>query len=264
MAIRGAGCLRFFMPNLVIRSRAHSPELKKAACAIEQAAWNDLGYFNYTRAHYQHYTRLIDEYPDFQLCLVDEDRGYPVAVANSVPIALAPYEELPPEGWDWVVERADTSVSRTGANMLGALAISVPAIYRSRGYARIMIRALQDLADERGLNGLIAPVRPSHKALHARVSIKEYIKWKDSNGRTFDPWLRSHLSAGGKLIGACERSMVVEEHVGFWENWSNQTFGSSGDYELEGALVPVQIDLDKMRGRYEEPNVWIAYQSASM
>jgi hypothetical protein len=32
--------------SLVIRSRADSPELKKAASAIEQAAWNELGYLN--------------------------------------------------------------------------------------------------------------------------------------------------------------------------------------------------------------------------
>ena len=53
--------------------------------------------------------------------------------------------------------------------------------------------------------------------------------------------------------------MVVEEPVGFWETWSAQAFDSSGDYELEGALVPVKIDLERQRGRYEEPNVWVAY-----
>jgi GNAT superfamily N-acetyltransferase len=252
------------MSNLVIRSRAHSSDLKKAACSIEQAAWNDLGYLNYTRAHYELYARLLEEYPDYQLCLVDEERGYPVAVANSVPLAFSPFEELPPEGWDWIVERADTANSRLGSNLLGALAISVPSIYRSRGYARIMIRALLDLADERGLNGLIAPVRPSVKSLHPRVPIRDYLTWSDPMGRTFDPWLRSHLSAGGKLVGPCERSMVVEEHIGFWENWSKQIFEKSGDYELDGALVPVQIDIDRQRGRYEEPNVWVAYEAASM
>jgi GNAT superfamily N-acetyltransferase len=247
------------MTNLVIRSRAYSRELKKAACAIEQATWNDLGYLNYTRAHYELYARLLEDYPDYQLCLVDEDRGYPVAVANSVPLAFSPFEYLPPEGWDWIVEKADTAASRTRANMLGALAISVPAIYRSRGYARIMIHALLDLAEERGLNGLVAPVRPSLKSLHPRVPIKDYITWTDARGRQFDPWLRSHLSTGGKLVGPCERSMVVEEHVGFWENWSKQTFQSSGAYDIDGALAPVHIDLERRCGRYEEPNVWVAY-----
>ncbi len=47
------------MTNLVIRSRASDPGLKKAASVIEQAAWNDLGYLNYTRAHYELYASLL-------------------------------------------------------------------------------------------------------------------------------------------------------------------------------------------------------------
>ena len=105
------------MAHLAVRSRADSPELKKAASSIEQAAWDELGYLNYTRAHYEHYQDLLDEYPDFQLCLVDQETGYPVAVANSVPFACSGPDELPPEGWDWVVETAVKKNAR--ANMLG-------------------------------------------------------------------------------------------------------------------------------------------------
>ena len=247
------------MSNLVIRSRAESAELKRAACSIEQAAWNDLGYLNYTRPHYELYAGLLEEFADYQLCLVDEDRGYPVAVANCVPIACSGIKDLPPEGWDWLVERADGTRRGAKANMLGALAISVPALYRSKGYARLMIHALLDLAAQKGLDGLVAPVRPSAKAKYPNVPIEDYITWTDERGRPFDPWLRSHLAAGGKLIGPCKRSMVVNEHLGFWENWSKQTFQTTGDYELDGALAPVHIDLEHRNGRYEEPNVWVAY-----
>ena len=95
--------------SLAIRSRAESPELRKAASSIEQAAWNELGYLNYTRAHYEHYQDLLDAYPEYQLCLVDEETGYPVAVANSVPFGCSGPDDLPPEGWDWVVETAAQS-----------------------------------------------------------------------------------------------------------------------------------------------------------
>ena len=247
------------MSNFIIRTRAFSPELKKAACVIEQAAWNDLGYLNYTRAHYELYAELLETYADYQLCLVDEARGYPVAVANCVPLACSGPEDLPPEGWDWLVQRASQRPARAKPNMLGALAISVPAIYRSKGYARLLIGALLDLAAQKGLDGLVAPVRPSAKADHPNVSIDDYITWTDARGRTFDPWLRSHLAAGGKLVGPCKRSMVVDEHIGFWENWSKQTFPKSGAYQLNGGLVPVHIDLERGAGRYEEPNVWVAY-----
>ena len=172
--------------NLAIRSRAESPELKKAASSIEQAAWNEFGYLNYTRAHYEHYQDLLDAYPDYQLCLVDEESGYPVAVANCVPFGCSGPDDLPPEGWDWVVETAARSKGAR-LNMLGALAISVPAVHRSKGYARLMIRALIDLAETKGLRGLVAPVRPSAKVRHPWIPIAEYLSWTDPKGRVYDP-----------------------------------------------------------------------------
>lgn len=250
------------MQSLVVKTRAESPELKKAANAIEQAAWNELGYLNYTRPHYELYGALLERFADYQLCLVDEERGYPVAVANCVPLRCDA-DALPPEGWDWVVERAATRKPGEAANMLGALAISVPAIYRSKGYARLMINELLSLAAHRGLDGLVAPVRPSLKARHSRVAIEDYITWVDERGRAYDPWIRSHLAAGAKLIGPCRRSMVVEEPVGFWENWTGQRFERSGAYDVAGGLVPVEIDLEAERGRYQEPNVWMTYRAAS-
>lgn len=243
--------------SLTIRTRAESEALKKAATAIEQAAWGELGYLNYTRAHYELYTDLLNKYADYQLCLVDEETDYPVAVANCVPLDCSGVDDLPPEGWDWLVEQA--SRPKGPHRTLGALAISVPAIHRSKGYARRMIRALLDLAEAKGLNGLVAPVRPSAKAHHPWVSIDDYISWTDDKGRVFDPWLRSHLSSGGKLVGPCERSMVVDEPLAFWENWARQTYAKSGSYALEGALVPVDIDVERRVGRYEEPNVWVTY-----
>ena len=245
-------------PKLKILSRADSAELNKAASSIEQAAWNELGYLNYTRAHYEYYSELLDTYPEFQLCLVDEETGYPVAVANSVPFFCSGPEDLPAEGWDWVVETAARR-KNGDVNMLGALAVSVPAVHRSKGYARIMIRALLALAEEKKFNGVVVPVRPTGKVRHPWVPIAEYMAWTDESGRPYDPWLRSHMSSGGRIVGPCERSMVVREPLGFWENWSNKRFEESGRYTLKGGIAPVAIDLDRQIGTYEEPNVWVAY-----
>jgi GNAT superfamily N-acetyltransferase len=141
--------------KLAIRSRADAPHLKKAASAIEQAAWSNVGYLSYTRAHYEYYAELLDAYPEYQLCLVDEETDYPVAVASGVPFACSGPDDLPPEGWDWVVETA-ARTKDTRANMLGALAVSVPAVHRSKGYARVMIRALIELAESKGLDGVVS------------------------------------------------------------------------------------------------------------
>lgn len=244
-------------PSFVIRTRADSEDLKKAAISIEQAAWSELGYLNYTRAHYELYTDLLNQYSEYQLCLVDEQTNYPVAAANCVPLSCSGSDDLPPEGWDWVVESAASA--KGPRKMLGALAISVPAVHRSKGYARKMIRALLDLAEAKGLDGVVAPVRPSSKSRHPWVSIDDYVTWTDDKGCAFDPWLRSHLSSGGKLIGPCKRSMVVEEPIAFWETWSKQEYPESGAYAIEGALVPLEIDRDRGVGRYAEPNIWVTY-----
>lgn len=243
--------------RLVIRTRAYSDNLRKAAASIEQAAWSDLGYLNYTRAHYELYTDLLDKYADYQLCLVDLETDYPVAVFNSVPLSYTGSGDLPQEGWDWVVE---TGARPKGPHtVLGGLAMSIPAVHRAKGYGRRMLRAMRELAESKGLNGVLAAVRPSSKARHPWIGIDDYVTWTDGKGRAFDPWLRSHLSSGGKLVGPCKRSMVVEEPIAFWETWSKTEYPQSGSYVIDGALVPLNIDLDRGIGRYEEPNIWVTY-----
>ena len=153
--------------NLIVRSRADAPHLKKAALAIEQAAWSNLGYLSYTRSHYEYYTDLLDAYPEFQLCLVDEETDYPVAVASSVPFVCSGPEDLPPEGWDWVVETAARNKDMK-PNMLGGLAVSVPAVHRSKGYARVLIRSLLQLAESQRIGrsrGARAPISQGHASL---------------------------------------------------------------------------------------------------
>jgi hypothetical protein len=106
--------------NLIVRSWVDAPHLKRAALAIEQAVWSNLGYLSYSRSHYEYYAELLDTYPECQLCLVDNELGYPVAVANSVPFVCGGPDDLPPEGWDWLVETAARNNDRK-PNMLGGL-----------------------------------------------------------------------------------------------------------------------------------------------
>ena len=248
------------MAELIVRSRADSKSLQLAAIEIEELAWSGLGFLNYTKAHQKYYDHILEEYADLQLCLVDVETDYPVAAINCVPVPNVPTRDLPPEGWDWLVEVGATS-QRRDKTLLGALAVSVPPAHRGRGYARAMIRALGDMAAKRGFERVVTPVRPSAKHKHAKVVMSEYIKWKDESGRVFDPWLRSHLAVGGRVVHPCERSMVVEEHVAFWETWAGREFDKSGDYTVDGALSLISIDLEKQTGRYEEPNVWVTYSA---
>ncbi len=246
------------MARYAVKTRAESASLRKAAIAVEQSAWNALGFLNFTSAHFQFYEQLQEEHADCQLCLVDEETGYPVAVGSTVPVACNDIDTLPAEGWDWVVETAGSGACKK-PNYLAGLGVSVPRVHRSKGLARLMIKAMGDLARARGYDGVVIPVRPTSKAKHPFVSIDEYVGWKDEQGRSYDPWFRSHLAAGGKMIRPCARSMVVDEPIAFWEAWTGQEFANDGDYAIEGGLAPVQIDRARGKGRYEEPNVWFAY-----
>ncbi|MEQ1618529.1 MAG: hypothetical protein ABL883_09325 [Terricaulis sp.] len=245
------------MNGYVLKTRADSPALRRAAMAIEQAAWSSLGFLNFTRAHFNYYQELLDEHADCQLCLVDEATGYPVAVGNCVPLTCD-FNNLPPEGWDWIVETAANDRAKP-ANAIGALAISVPGVHRGKGIARQLIAGFLDVARKRGFDGVIAPVRPSEKCRHPFISIEEYVGWTDDKGHYFDPWLRSHSACGGRMVSIASRSMVVDEPVAFWETMTGRTFAESGEYVLDGALAPVSIDVPRGVGRYAEPNVWFAY-----
>lgn len=247
------------MDGLVVRSRAFSENLKRAAMAVEDATWSNLGYLNYTQAHRKYYDVILDEFADLQLCLVDVESERPVALANCVPIPCRDdLDELPEEGWDWLVETGATHRSER-PNILGALAVTVPVEERGKGYAARMIRAIHEQCDRLRLDAVIVPVRPTAKSGYPYVAMQDYIGWKDAEGRVFDPWLRSHVSQGARVVKPCGRSMVVEEHIAFWETWAGRHFEKSGPYLVEGALVPVSIDLERQVGRYEEPNVWVAY-----
>lgn len=244
------------MQQLAVKTRADSPELRKAAMAVEQSAWNALGFLNFTRAHYQYYEGILDHHADCQVCLVDEESGYPVAVGTCAPFYWDG-DTLPQEGWDWIVERA--SKTDKAPNMLGGLGISVPRVHRSKGFARKVIRAMRDIAVQRGYKGVVIPVRPTSKSQHPLTPMADYMTWQDEQGRAYDPWLRSHLAAGGKIVGECARSMVVEEPVAFWETWTGEHYETSGAYAFKGGLAPVDIARDRDIGRYEEPNVWFSY-----
>jgi predicted GNAT family acetyltransferase len=247
--------------GLALWTLASRPDLKKAYGAIESGAWGSLGYLNFSASFPSDYFGLLQEFADHQLCLVD-DNGYPVVVANTLPLPFVPPSDLPDEGWDWIVNqaRAHGTSSPTGKTMLGALAISVPNVHRRKGVARRMIQEVSNFARRQGYQAVVVPVRPSDKSQHPWVPMREYIGWRDEHGRLFDPWLRSHAAVGGRIVGPCASSMVVDEPVGFWEIWAKQRFERSGEYLVPGCLAPVHIDLKSGRGRYSEPGVWVVYE----
>ncbi len=238
---------------------ADNPELFEPSVALENETWDDLSFLDFTAAHHAHYDRLLELFPDCRLCMIEQETGELVATGMCVPLRVSSDTALPREGWDWIVDTASAQAGKN-ANTMGALSISVPEKHRHRGFARDMINAMRALATVKSLSQVIAPVRPSSKCQHPLVSMNDYIAWKDVRGRIFDPWLRSHVAVGGEIVGVCDRSMVVEQPIAFWESWTASKLDRNEMVPLNGALAPLEIDLGSGVGRYVEPNVWVTHR----
>lgn len=245
------------MDDFLITTFAESADVASAADEIEKAVWSPLGYLNFSKP-FAHYFDLMDRYPDFQVAVVDRKRDYVVATGNLIPLYHEDTAVLPDGGWDWALHRAAETIDMA-PNMVVGLSVSVPRAYRNRGLARIVLGAMRNIVESSGLDGPFMPVRPTLREQHLGVDIEEYAQWRRSDGQLFDPWLRRHESIGGRMLGICRSSMVIEKPIGFWEAWSGREYPTSGEYVIEGGLAPVVIDVERGTGCYVEPNVWYGY-----
>ena len=199
--------------------------------------------------------------PNFSSASSTNETDYPVAVANSVPFVCSGPDDSAARrmGLGSRDRRAQQRHETQYARRAGRFGPGRPSLQGLRARDDPLPSSI--LRESQRIERCCGARAPNGKAQHPWVPIADYMAWTDDNGRPYDPWLRSHVSVGGKLIGPCERSMVVHEPISFWENWSKERFERSGAYALEGALAPVEIDLDSQSGTYEEPNVWVSYSA---
>jgi GNAT superfamily N-acetyltransferase len=166
-----------------------------------------------------------------------------------------------PENISAILQRASRNKQAGAAcNALTALAAMVRKQYRGKGLSRKIIKAMIGLGRNNGFEYLLAPLRPSLKSEYPLVQFEEYVKWKDENGAPFDPWLRVHASMGAEALKIMKRSLKVQGRISDWELWAGMKFPKSGGYVVDGALQPVQIDVEEDEGVYEEPNIWLCHK----
>jgi GNAT superfamily N-acetyltransferase len=198
----------------------------------------------------RYWAALPDE---LQLVLYDEEQDRVVGEARTVPFA----GELPPAGLDELLERAFSHDARP--TTLSALLATLSPDVKGRGLSRRLLDGMRDVARRHGLHALVAPVRPTLKARYPLVAMERYAAWTRDDGLPFDPWLRAHARLGAEIVAVAPRSMTIEGTVREWEDWAGLALPESGDYVVEGALVPVSIDRERDRGVYVEPNVWMRH-----
>jgi hypothetical protein len=220
-------------------------------------AWPVIANQNPTCA--EHWPALMRTFPEYQFALQDLATDAFLAVGNSLPLHWeGDFADLPDEGWDWALPQglADHAAGRV-PNVLCALSITVPVHLRGQGVSYQAIRAMCELARAHGLPDLIVPARPTLKHRYPLTPIARYVTWITEEGLPFDPWLRAHARAGGRVLHPCARSETTVAPLADWEKWTGMRFPESGEYILPDGMTPLAIDTTRGVGTYVEPNVWV-------
>jgi len=205
----------------------------------------------------KYWSALNKEHRDFQFALIDEKSQKWMAVGNSIPVHFqGALETLPDTGWDWALKTGMESDKTP--TLLCALSIQVLPEYRGRQLSTPMIQIMHEIGRHFGFAQLIAPVRPNKKSDYPLIPMNLYIEWL-KEAKRFDPWIRVHEQLGARILNVCHESMLISATLEEWQSWTGMSFQSSGSYIIPGALAAISIDVDKNRGEYIEPNVWMLH-----
>jgi hypothetical protein len=207
----------------------------------------------------KYWSDLYTDFLNFQFALFDGQEI--VGIGNTIHLNWQGlFAELPDSGLDWAMNKANIDFkSGLKSNLLIAVQILINPKYQSHGISYEMLDIMKDIARTNEIDNIALPVRPTLKCNYPLIKIDDYISWKNKEGLAFDPWIRVHLKAGGKIVGICNKSMYITGTVAEWEKWTGMLFPGSGDYIVDKALTPITIDKKKDIGTYIEPNVWIVY-----
>lgn len=246
------------MSEYTIHNLAENPDLKDDINRLAQY-WEE--FMQHDIVADQHFGRLYDYFPEYQLAICDDERNV-VARAFSMPIRWDGNDNsLPDTGWGWaLLNGVETYESKESPTAVSAIEISIVPEHRGKGLSRVALQAMKANAKTKGFDSVVAPVRPSMKSRYPLTPIENYIQWTQSGSDApFDAWLRVHWRDGAYIVGAAPKSMEIRGTIAEWESWTEMRFPESGSYIVPGALVPIEIDCEADQGVYFEPNVWMVH-----
>ena len=145
----------------------------------------------------------------------------------------------------------------------GALQAVVHPAHQKGGKSSLMLQAMASQATALGMRALFAPIRPTHKTRYPLARIESYVGWIRADGQAVDPWQRVHARLGATPAGIVARWLTVTATPSDWADWTGLVFPDTGRYVVPGALVPLDIDLERNVGTYVEPHLWMHYRLAA-
>lgn len=204
-------------------------------------------------------SRVREWFSELNIMLVSDDE--PVATGWGVPIRWSGEITDLPSGYTDTTRRAvELRESGGQADTFVICGGIVSRTLNRRGIAADLIAALRDLPAVASLPRVIAPVRPTLKPSYPLSPIESFINWRRPDGLPLDPWLRTHVRAGGRILSPAPFSQTMTGTVEEWEAWTGLRLPSTGQYVIPGGLSPLYVDRDADLGTYVEPNVWVQHR----
>lgn len=244
-------------------SPLENPNYHELITGLASAAWPE--FMLHDPIADELWDNLYNLFPEYQFALLDYQNGRVAAMANSLALHWDGDEhDLPEAGWDWVFRQAvEDHANGLPTRTQCAIQIAIHPDYRGQGLSNSMVNYMRKIGHEKGYKRLIAPVRPNQKSHFPLIDIDQYIAWKTAGGLPFDAWLRVHARAGARIVKACHQAMDIRGTRLEWETWTGMKFPGSGEYVIEGGLVPMKMDINLDLGIYIEPNVWTVHDLAT-
>jgi GNAT superfamily N-acetyltransferase len=250
-------------PAWIVRTMAVDPTLQHGIQALIDSVWPSFVLEGHSAGRYAppDWFGIYERWPQFQFGVFDPDQGDMIAAGNALALRWEqPLDDLPDEGWDWVMDAAahDRDAGRQ-PNLMCALSITIDRAYQGKGLSTRVVQTMHELGRRAGLTTLIAPVRPTAKSRYPITPIGDYMAWHTADGLPFDPWLRVHVRLGARIVRPCANSMSITGSVAEWERWSGLRLPASGNFVVPGLLARLSVDHDAGVGLYVEPNVWMVH-----
>jgi len=202
--------------------------------------------------------RIYSMFPSYQIAAFDKN-GVLLGSANSVPVCWPGQPANLPGGYDDVLVTSTDANFKPRTNAVCLLAIAVANHVRGRHVPTALMQELKRRAAQSGDMAVIAPLRPTKKCLHPGVAMTEYISWKNENGEAFDPWLRTHIGLGAKVLGVAEKSITITQPLSRWRQIGEISVLGISSWIVPGALSPIIVDPEQQYGTYVEPNIWVCH-----
>jgi hypothetical protein len=246
------------MSDLIISTLTERPELLDRIYDVAEE-WP--AFMDHDRVANALFYQVAKLFPAYTIVATAED-GTLVGRGRSVPFALDQPGRgtLPDGGWDqvmlWAFRDLQAGVAPDAAS---ALDITISTPYTGRGLSKEILAAMRQAVRAQGLTTLVAPVRPNRKHLAPEMPMDQYVAQTRDDGLPVDPWLRTHVRAGGVIERVAPTSMTMVGSLDEWRAWTGLPFDRDGDVQVPQALVPVHCALDHHYAIYVEPNVWVRH-----